>query len=55
MKKRFLIAGASAVMVTLSLTALNSKPVKAAKNAVDFMTYLSKNKSLTKGQRFVFR
>lgn len=51
MKKRFLIAGASAVMVTLSLTALNSKPVKAAKNAVDFMTYLSKNKSLTKGQR----
>lgn len=37
MKKRFLIAGASAVMVTLSLTALNSKPVKAAKNAVDFI------------------
>lgn len=51
MKKRFLIAGASAVMMTLSLTVLSSKPVKAAKNAVDFMTYLSKNKSLTKGQR----
>ncbi len=36
MKKRFLIAGASAVMLTLSLTALNSKPVKAAKKSRRF-------------------
>ncbi len=51
MKKSLLISFAAAGLLSLGLATANTQSVKAAGNAADLMTYLSKSKSLSKSQR----